>query len=242
MHHIPLEDDPCDIIGKAMRGLEALLDGKNHPTALEKIASPLKLSSGALVELPSYMPNITPPAGMKMIVSPFGHAGVNSYIIYNSQEALVFDTGTDSTLILNFLTAKNLNVAALIITHEHHDHISGIQDFDKAPIILPGDTQHGQQYEFGGIAFTALDVSGHATPARAYFIEYLDSPICILGDAIFAGSMGGTLGPQNYQLAFKTIRENILTLPLDTVIGTGHKEYFYHHVKVDLQPIQMLHH
>ena len=240
MPDLPLEDDPCDIIGKAMRGLDInaqelalksglttqqitqLLNGAIPTNDLEQIAPSLGLSVKALIGLASYTPNIDPPSGLEMVTSPFGHAGVNSYIIRANKNAIVFDTGTDSSPIFKKLKEKELNVVAVVITHEHHDHTSGIQDFHNVPVLLPGDLTHGEQYEFGGLSFTALDVSGHALPARAYFYEGLETPVCILGDSIFAGSMGGTQAPERYQLALKTIRDNILTLPTQTILGTGH--------------------
>jgi len=239
-HEIAIEDDPCDVIAKAMRGLgisrkelteksnltghkiTSILDGEIDTEALKKIATSLKLSPEALAGLSSYRPNITAPDGFEMIVSPFGHAGVNSFIISHGHDALVFDTGTDASPILDFLTEKKLTAAAVIITHSHHDHLGGIREFGNIPVIHPDDMKHGQTYTHAGISFKALDVSGHASPARAYFHEGLSKPVCIVGDCIFAGSCGGTTGPENYQLAMKTIRENILTLPQDTVLGTGH--------------------
>ena len=237
---IPIEDDPCDVIAKAMRGLgvsqeilsqqsqlshqqiTAALDGDTTPEVLEKIAPCLHLSAQALIGLPSYRPNIVSPVGLETITSPFGHAGVNSYIITCGDDALVIDTGTDATPIFDFLSEKKLRVAAVIITHGHHDHTSGVHLFQDVPVLFPEDLDHGQRYEFSDISFTSLDVSGHASPARAYFYEELSSPVCIVGDSLFAGSIGGTTDPQKYQLALKTLRENILTLPENTVLATGH--------------------
>ncbi len=237
---IPIEDDPCDVLAKAMRGLgisleklsqksslsarqiSKALDGDISPTLLQKIAPHLDLSAKALIDLPSYHPNISIPNGLKMVVTPFGHAGVNAYILCKGSDAIVFDTGTNSAPILDYLTEKNLRPAAVVITHKHHDHTAGIKDFGDTPILLPEQTSHGSRYTYSDITITALDVSGHANPARAYFYEGLYTPVCIVGDAIFAGSMGGTKEPCGYELALHTVRENILSLPAETIIGTGH--------------------
>ncbi len=237
---IPLEDDPCDVIAKAMRGLGlnqeeiaqqsqlstkqivAALDGNTNPEVLHKIAICLQLSPQALIDLPAYQPDTATPEGLKMIVSSFGHAGVNSYVIIQDSNALIIDTGTNATGILDFLTEQKLHPAAVLITHAHHDHTAGIKSFTDVPILFPEELDHGKSYDFAGITITALDVSGHASPARAYFHEELSSPICIVGDAIFAGSIGGTTGPEKYQLARKTLRENIQTLPENTLLASGH--------------------
>jgi glyoxylase-like metal-dependent hydrolase (beta-lactamase superfamily II) len=48
-----------------------------------------------------------------------------------------------------------------------------------------------------------------------------DAPhVAIVGDAIFAGSMGGA--PQHGALAKQKIREQIFTLPGETLICPGH--------------------
>ena len=41
-----------------------------------------------------------------------------------------------------------------------------------------------------------------------------------MGDAIFAGSMGG--GAVSYLAALRTNREHILSLPAKTILGPGH--------------------
>ena len=53
-----------------------------------------------------------------------------------------------------------------------------------------------------------------------YNINGLAKPIAIVGDAIFAGSMGG--GMVSYTDALQTNRDKIMTLPNDTIIGPGH--------------------
>ena len=47
-----------------------------------------------------------------------------------------------------------------------------------------------------------------------------EHPIAIVGDSLFAGSMGG--GQISFQDALKNNREKILTLPEDTIICPGH--------------------
>ena len=99
LSHTPLEDDACDVIGKAMHGLglslaqlanitnlpegdiNAALTGQHDDRILRQIATSLQLPPSALVGLPSYQPEASAPDGLVRIVSPFGHAGVNAYII-----------------------------------------------------------------------------------------------------------------------------------------------------------------
>jgi len=51
-------------------------------------------------------------------------------------------------------------------------------------------------------------------------VDGLERRIAIVGDAIFAGSMGG--GMISYQDALRTNREKIMTLPDDSILCSGH--------------------
>jgi len=237
---IPLEDDPCDIIAKAMRGLgvtkkvlaetsclseeaiDSALAGEILPESLKQIATALSLSPSALAGLASYTPDTPMPVGLHRFVTPFGHAGVNAYVITHGKTASVFDTGTDARPIIDFLLINKLHLEAVYITHRHADHTAGVDWFGNTRIVYPEEHEHGSRIKAGGKDLTVLDVSGHMQPARAFFYEGLGSPICIMGDSLFAGSMGGTTHPSKYQLALKTARDNILPLPPFTVLCPGH--------------------
>lgn len=241
LSHTPLEDDVCDVIGKAMHGLDlslaqlakitklpesdihAALAGQQDDRILKQIAASLQLSPSALVGLSSYQPEASAPDGLVRIVSPFGHAGVNAYIIIMGQHALAFDTGTDASPLIEYLEQHQLVLDALYITHRHHDHTAGIKSFGETRIIYPEDTQHGQRAKtHSGNKLTAIDVSGHINPARAYYYDGLSVPVCIIGDSVFAGSMGKSPNSESYKLALKTAKENLMTLSSNTVLCPGH--------------------
>ena len=49
---------------------------------------------------------------------------------------------------------------------------------------------------------------GTPTPPEPIFIEGLEVPVCIVGDSMFAGSMGGTPNARSYQQALQTATEH----------------------------------
>jgi glyoxylase-like metal-dependent hydrolase (beta-lactamase superfamily II) len=51
-------------------------------------------------------------------------------------------------------------------------------------------------------------------------VSGLPNRIAVVGDAMFAGSMGG--GGVSYADALQTNRQNILSLPDDTILCPGH--------------------
>lgn len=239
--NIPLEDDACDIIAKAMHGqgvsskqlasfsklkeseVDAILKGHCDDHAFKLLSATLGLSPSALSSISSYYPAVATPEGLIQIVSPFGHAGVNAYLIVQGQHALVFDTGTDASSLLAYLDQHQLILDTLFITHKHHDHLAEIKKFDKTRIIYPENTEHGQKTSLlSGDQLTTLDVSGHANPARAYYYEGLGTPVCIVGDSVFAGSMGKSPDKMRYKQAMKTARENLMSLPPATILCPGH--------------------
>ena len=51
-------------------------------------------------------------------------------------------------------------------------------------------------------------------------IKGLSQPVAIVGDAVFAGSMGG--GMVSFEDALRTNRSEIMTLPNNTILCPGH--------------------
>lgn len=235
-----LEDDPCDIIEKSMHGqaislsslskktglsehrIQAVLDGDVDAEAIHRISNPLGLSASALLSLDSYIHEVTPPKGLYRFTTDYGHLGVNAYLITSGTTATIFDTGSDAEPILEFTKKHQLQIEALYITHRHPDHTACVDSFKNTPIIYPERLNHGEILKIGTHQLKAFDVSGHASPAKAFFFDSLETPVCICGDSLFAGSMGKTANQRLYQQALQTASGNILTLPDNTIICPGH--------------------
>lgn len=66
----------------------------------------------------------------------------NTYVVWrpDSRDAVVFDPGLEPDLILAFLDEQSLNVAAILNTHGHADHIAGNEAmkrrYPKAPLVI----------------------------------------------------------------------------------------------------------
>jgi len=61
---------------------------------------------------------------------------------------------------------------------------------------------------------------GHSPSGMTYVVTGLARPIAVVGDSLFAGSMGG--GNVSYKDALRNNLEKILTLPDETIICPGH--------------------
>ena len=54
-----------------------------------------------------------------------------------------------------------------------------------------------------------------------YVVEGLPARFAVVGDALFAGSMGG-VAPELYAASLKANRQQIFSLPDDTILCPGH--------------------
>jgi glyoxylase-like metal-dependent hydrolase (beta-lactamase superfamily II) len=146
----------------------------------------------------------------------------------------VFDTGFDAKLILGTIAAERLQLGHIFITHTHHDHIAALGDLRAAapPAKVHSNSRNappdqrnrpGETVHIGGLRVTYRETPGHAADGVTYLVGNWPggSPqIAIVGDAIFAGSMGR--GNQSWDLARQKVREHILSLPAETLLCPGH--------------------
>lgn len=87
---------------------------------------------------------------------------------------------------------------------------------EATKLIAPGDT-----IALGDLNFEVRDVAGHSPAGLAFYCS--QAGVVIGGDALFAGSIGrydfpGSSGPR----LLRNIRDNLLTLPDQTVVYAGH--------------------
>ena len=165
---------------------------------------------------------------------PFGDMLVNVFVVWDkkSKSAWIFDAGPVAEPILDFLNQEDLTVDGIFLTHTHRDHIACLDDLSTEinnPRVYVHELEaldgcesitEGYSYSCGSLSLSALHTHGHALGGITYLVDGLERPIAIVGDAIFAGSMGG--GMISYEDALRTNREKIMTLPDDTVLCPGH--------------------
>ena len=165
-----------------------------------------------------------------------GSTEVHSYLVWDevTREAALFDTGWDVAAVLKIVEAEQLQLKHLFITHSHPDHIAGMAKIREVlpKIFLHSDSktalpQHknrrNDHIHLGSLRITNRETPGHADDGVTYVVGNWseDAPyVAIVGDAIFAGSMGGA--PTNGALAKQKVRDQILSLPPDTLICPGH--------------------
>jgi glyoxylase-like metal-dependent hydrolase (beta-lactamase superfamily II) len=173
---------------------------------------------------------------LRCFTTTAGGMAVNCYLIWDevSREAALFDTGWDAKPVLDCIAENQLVLRHIFITHTHHDHVAALgairEAFPKAKVHsgsknAPVD-QRNRANDFihlGSLRITNRDTPGHAEDGVTYIVGNWqeDAPhVAMVGDAIFAGSIGR--GNQSWDLAKQKIREQILSLPPETLICPGH--------------------
>jgi len=216
--------------------VEAVLSGGVNESLILGMAKELDLDAKKLLRSArkEWCPAPLTINGLKQINLPFGSMLVNAFVTWcdTTKKAWVFDTGPMAEPILDFLNQENLTVDAIFLTHTHRDHIACLDELIKGtnnPQVYVHELEaldgsesitEGFSYSCGTLSLNTLHTHGHALGGMTYVVDGLDRPIAIVGDAIFAGSMGG--GMVSYTDALRTNREKIMTLRDDAVLCPGH--------------------
>ena len=221
--------------GVGLPELQSLKSGEYSVAVAAKVAPVLGLNIGALSEVAEkhYHPRDVTLDGLEQFNTPFDDMTVNAYMVWDpkTHEAAVFDTGTDTSGILAEAAAKGLTIRHIFITHTHGDHIFDLDRLrektgaevwvgDREPVAGAHTFAPGQSWQLGDLKIESRLTWGHSPGGVTYVISGLDRPVAVVGDSIFAGSMGG--GIVSYGDAVKNNIEKILTLPTTTIVCPGH--------------------
>lgn len=124
------------------------------------------------------------------------------WVLARGRAAAVVDPG-DAAAIDAFLDRNGLELAAILATHHHGDHVGGVEALAarwQCPVFGPageriaGLTQRlreGDRVEVPGVGarFEVLDVPGHTAGHIAY-VRRDDDPVAFCGDTLFACGCG----------------------------------------------------
>jgi glyoxylase-like metal-dependent hydrolase (beta-lactamase superfamily II) len=173
---------------------------------------------------------------LRRVTSHAHDIDAHCYLVWDevTREAALFDTGWSADPALRLIEAEQLTLTHVFLTHSHPDHLGGLEGVRaKHPKVrLHSDAasappQHRNRrndcIHLGSLRITNRPTPGHADDGVTYLVGNWpeDAPhVAIVGDALFAGSMGGATG--HFEVARQHIREQILSLPADTLLCPGH--------------------
>jgi hydroxyacylglutathione hydrolase len=170
-----------------------------------------------------------------------------------TRRAAIVDPGGDLERVLSVIESHGLTLEKILITHAHLDHAGATAELARRyslPIEGPhlGDQfwinqmpaqakmfgfppceafvptrwlQQGDQVTVGELEFEVRHCPGH-TPGHVVFFNAA-SRFAIVGDVLFAGSIGRTDFPRGNHADFiRSIRENLFPLGDDVTFLPGH--------------------
>ena len=215
--------------------VSAAKNGEIDDGILRKLAAALGLGPERLIASAhkAWYPKIHDIPGLGQINTPYEDMTVNAYLVWdqNTKEAAAFDTGADAAPLLQLAQSHGLRITTILLTHTHPDHIAALGRLKKetgAPAYVPeleptagAETYpEGRSFNVGSLRIETRKTSGHSVGGTTYVIAGLSRPVAVVGDSLFAGSMGG--GGISYSDALENNRKKILTLSGETVICPGH--------------------
>ncbi|RGE21120.1 MBL fold metallo-hydrolase [Leucobacter sp. wl10] len=162
----------------------------------------------------------------------------NVWIVGDDAEAIVIDPAHDARAVAEAVGDRA--VRAILLTHGHDDHVRAAREtagllgarlhlnpadrmlwdavHDEAPDeeILNGDT-----FKVAGTRLHARYTPGHS-PGSTCFVSPLLG-VVFTGDTLFQGGPGATgRSYSDFPTIIESIRDELLTLPEETVVHTGH--------------------
>jgi hydroxyacylglutathione hydrolase len=216
--------------------IRKLREGDFDEAALLNVAPILALNAQALRELAKgewHPKKIEAHDGLAQFNTDYHGMTVNAYLVWDpaSHAAAAFDTGADSSEMVRFANRHKLDVQLILLTHAHADHVAdlprlreetGADVFTAAREPVPGAEliEEGKRFRLGNLQIDTRLTWGHSPGGMTYVVTGLAHLVAIVGDSLFAGSMGG--GNVSYHDALRNNLEKILTLPDDTTICPGH--------------------
>ncbi len=170
-----------------------------------------------------------------------------------TRRAAVVDPGGDVDEILAAIAARDLKVEKILLTHGHIDHVGGTAElarrlgvpiegpqreeafwldqlpeqcrmfgFPDTPALRPDRwLEDGDTATVGGMTLDVLHTPGH-TPGHVCFI-HRPSKLALVGDVLFAGSIGRTDFPRgDHDALIRAIRGKLFPLGDDFSFIPGH--------------------
>ncbi|GEQ33767.1 hydroxyacylglutathione hydrolase [Marinilactibacillus psychrotolerans] len=150
------------------------------------------------------------------------------WVIEEGNEALIVDPG-ESEGVLRYLEEKQLTLKAILLTHEHNDHIGGVKEvlanYIDTPVYGPKETaqlndytvQDGDSFELLGHNFKVFITAGHSNE----HISFLMDKNLFCGDALFSGGCGRVF-TGDYKAQYDALQK-FRALDEDVRVYAGHE-------------------
>jgi len=155
----------------------------------------------------------------------------------SSKVCSVVDPVIEVDRLLRELATRKWQVAALLVTHTHHDHVDGVEELARvtgvpvyvgaaeetslrraAPSAKLTPLAGGEQIAVGGLRVEAVPTPGHTVAG----ISYLVDGNVFTGDTLFVGFCGRSDFPGGDAGTLWRSLQRLAALPEETRVWPGH--------------------
>jgi hydroxyacylglutathione hydrolase len=162
----------------------------------------------------------------------------NTYLLADVPRgtAMMIDAGGPVEPLLERITAEELTLSHVLLTHHHFDHVAELARVrerhpDAEVLAHPleevdgrtGTVEPGQRILAGGLEVEALHTPGHTAGMLSFVV---DGSEVFTGDTLFKGSVGGVRAPGHttYEDLRRSIMERLMKLDPAVTIRPGHTD------------------
>jgi len=145
-------------------------------------------------------------------------------------DAVIIDPGGVDGQLLEYIEKNNLNLKAVLVTHDHNGHVHGLRTLlriyqveifainrsvldTKATPVKDGD-----RIGIGPFTVEVISIPGHSADSAVYRIDRL----LFTGDVLTTGLVGTTASAYGAATQINKLRSRLLSLPGDYMILPGH--------------------
>ena len=190
-------------------------------------------------------------ASLEVVSFETGPLQENAYLVIDraSRAAAMVDPGDEGERLIEAVEREDVRLGAIWLTHAHFDHIGAVapvrRRFDVPVYLHEGDLRifeagpfqaasyglpfdgddlpgerfvEGQGLTLGGLSFTVMHTPGHS-PGHVVIHGH---GIALVGDCLFAGSVGRTDLPFGNAVELGRSLDRIVALPPETRVLPGH--------------------
>lgn len=142
-----------------------------------------------------------------------GELEENCYILKQNNKAIIIDPGDEPTKIEEKI--KGLEVAGILITHNHFDHVGALDYFENKYNI-----KHNQDINF--FDYEIIKTPGHSKDSLTFYFPTIN--IMFTGDFLFKGTIGRMDLAGGSKEDMKISLDKISKYPDNIIIYPGHGE------------------
>ncbi len=188
-----------------------------------------------------------------------GSFQTNCYFVYREGvqdakgfcPAIIIDPAERGSYIMDTMKRNGFQVAGILLTHGHVDHIAGVEELQKESGVLVYASENeanvlqdtrlnlsqmfgspcksnadvwlkdGETYTIAGMSFQMISTPGHTEGSCVFYFK--EGKFVVSGDTLFEESVGRTDFPTgSMSVLVRNIKQKLFVLPEETTVYPGH--------------------